>query len=182
MRTFISIDLPFSIKKKISQIQENLKKCDLAFKWVKSDNIHLTLKFLGEVEAEKLEQIKKILTKTSRSFKTFQVNLESFGFFPNAKKPRVFFISTNHQELLKSIADKLEEELTILGFEKEGRFKSHITLARIKDKQNLKCLKKELENIKLEEKFAVEEIILYKSTLTPEGAFHEVIFKSRFPA
>ena len=182
MRTFIAIGLPLSIRKKISQIQENLKKCNLTFKWVKPDNTHLTLKFLGSVDEEKLEQIKKIITKTSGGFKAFGVNLEGFGFFPNAKKPRVFFINTSHQELLKSIADKLEEELIILDFEKEGRFKSHITLARIKDKQNLECLKKELENIKLEEEFAVEEIMLYKSTLTPEGAIHEVIFKSSFPA
>jgi len=178
MRIFIAIDLPQEIKNKIDQIQSDFKKCDLAFKWVKPENIHLTLKFLGEIKQDRLDEIKKTIIEVSQNFKAFQANLSEFGFFPNERRPRVFFIATSEQDLLKSIAQKLEEGLEKIGFEAEGRFKSHITLARIKSPQNIDCLKQKIKEIKLVQNLPIKEIILFKSTLTGTGPIYEKIFKS----
>ena len=182
MRTFIAIDLPKEIKEKIAELEKDFTKCDLAFKWVKPENIHLTLKFLGNIDEEQIIKIKQAIAMVSGKFASFEVSFDSFGFFPNERKPRVFFISTTPEELLKNIAVKLEEELEALGFEKENRFKSHITLARIKNPKNIACLKEKIKNIRLDKKFPINEITLYKSTLTKEGPVYKEIFKSNLTA
>jgi len=182
MRSFIAISLPKEIKETITELEQGFTKCDLAFKWVKPENLHFTLKFLGNIDEEQIIKIKEAIAKVSDKFASFEVSFDSFGFFPHERKPRVFFISTTPEELLKNIAVKLEEELEVLGFEKEGRFKSHITLARIKSLKNINCLKEKVKNIRLDKKFSINEITLYKSTLTKEGPVYEEIFKSNLTA
>jgi len=182
MRAFIAIDLPEEIKSKIAELEDDLKRCDLAFRWVRPENLHLTLKFLGNIDQEQISKIKEAITKISGKFTAFQVSLSDFGFFPNERKPRIFFVNIDKEELLKSIARELEEELEPLGFDKENRFKSHITLARIKDLKNIDGLKPKIENIQLDEKFLIRAIILYESTLTKEGPIYGKIFKSNLTA
>jgi len=178
MRTFIAIDLPEKIKNKIAELENDLKKCDLAFRWVKPENLHLTLKFLGDISQEQVSKIKEAITKISGKFATFKANFNGFGFFPNARRPRVFFISIEKGELFRSIARELEEELETLGFDKENRFKSHITLARIKDLKNIESLKVKIKDTQLDEKFLIPAIILYKSTLAKEGPIYGEIARS----
>ncbi len=182
MRAFIAIDLPEKIKSRIAELEDDFKKCDLAFRWVRPENLHLTLKFLGDINQEQVSKIKEAITKISGKFTSFQASLNDFGFFPNERNPRIFFISIDKEELLKSIARELEEGLEPLGFDKENRFKSHITLARIKDLKNIDDLKPKIENIRLDEKFLIHAIILYESTLTGEGPIYGKIFKSNLTA
>ncbi len=182
MRAFVGIDLPKGIKQRIAELEEDFTKCDLAFKWVAPVNLHLTLKFLGNIDQGQISKIKQAITKTADGFSAVVVNFDSFGFFPDKRKPRIFFISTTGSELLKNIAAKLEEELETLGFEKEGRFKSHITLARIKNLKNIDCLRGKIENIPLDEKIPLDKITLYKSTLTEKGPIYENIFKINLTA
>src|SRR3989338_3133701 len=167
MRAFIAIDIGENLKNKLSQIQENLKECDLDFKWVKPENLHLTLKFLGEIEEKKLLEIKKIIEETAFSQKSFKLSFETFGFFPDSRRPRVFFVSTDNQDLLKTLVQQLEINLGKIGlpcpacrqaggrqgFPAENRFQSHLTLARIKVRKNLETLLENLEKIKLEGNF-----------------------------
>ena len=176
MRAFIGIDLPFKTKDKISKIQEDLKALNLKLKWANSKNIHLTLKFLGNIKELRIPEIKEAINKTTKDLSAFEISLKDFGFFPNQNKPRVFFIETSKANLLKSIADKLEDSLAKIGFEKEGRFKSHITLARIKALDNIALLKDKIETIKLEEKFQIKAVTLYQSTLTPDGPIYKEIY------
>jgi len=178
MRTFIAIGLPERIKNKIAELENDLKKCDLAFRWVKPENLHLTLKFLGDIGQGQITKIKEAITKVSGKFAAFEAGFNGFGFFPNERRPRVFFISIDKEKLLKSIAGELEEELETLGFEKKNRFKSHLTLARIKDLKNIECLKAKIKNTQLDEKFLIRAIILYKSTLTKEGPIYGKIARS----
>jgi len=178
MRTFIAIDLPSSLKEKIKKVLEKFKKCNLNAKWVESNNLHLTLKFLGEIKEDNLERIKKIIDTVAKKISSFEVSLKEFSFFPHPNNPRVFFISTDKEEKLREIAQDLEEQLLPLGFKKENRFKAHITLARFKSKKNIDCLKKELKNVSLKEDFLIKEIVLFKSILTSFGPIYEEIFKS----
>ena len=178
MRVFIAIGLPKEIKEKIAELEEGFTKYDLAFKWVKPENLHLTLKFLGNIDEEQIIKIKEAIAGVSGKFTSFEVNFDNFGFFPNGRKPRVFFISAAPEELLKSIAAELEEELETLGFEKESRFKSHITLARIKNPKNINLLKAKIKDTRIDKKFPINEITLYKSTLTKEGPVYEELTRS----
>ena len=136
------------------------------------------MKFLGDIEPPQLDEIKTIISETAKKFKYFEVALDKFGFFPNQKKPRVFFINVTAGDKLKSIADMLEEKLQGLGLEKEGKFKSHITLARIKQSKNITSLIKTAENISLKGNFPIKEITLYKSTLTKTGPIYEKVASS----
>jgi len=176
MRLFIAIDIPEDLKEKLARVRAKLKECGLDAKWVNASNIHMTLKFLGEAPEEKLDEIKSIVNATAGNFGKLELNVGDFGFFPNETSPRVFFISTDKEEILKNISLQLEDRLESLGFPKEGRFKSHLTIARFRTKKNIDCLKNEIKGMAIEAKFAVCEIILFKSLLTPAGPVYEKIF------
>jgi len=176
MRLFIAIDIPEDLKEKLARVIGGLKKCDLDAKWVNPSNIHITLKFLGETRGEQLEKIKAIISETAGNFAKLEIAAGNFGFFPNEISPKVLFISTNNDETLKNISLRLEDKVEGLGFPKENRFKSHLTLARFRGRKNIDRLKEEIKKITLEAKFAVCEIILFKSTLESSGPVYEKIF------
>ncbi|OPX30036.1 MAG: 2'-5' RNA ligase [Candidatus Omnitrophica bacterium 4484_171] len=179
MRTFIAIPLPQDIKNYLNSIQAQLKECDVYAKWVNIHNVHMTLKFLGETEEDKIPSIENTINKSTAGLHLLKVNLINFGFFPNERNPRVFFISTDEERTLQKIAYKLEKNLEPLGFNPEYRFRSHITLARLKGKRNIACLAAKSKEIKLDKPFHIKSIILYKSTLTPKGPIYEEIFKAK---
>lgn len=178
MRAFIAIDLPVEIKTKFHEKEILFKKYDLAAKWVDARNTHLTLKFLGETGEDKLSAIKKIMASVARQFSPFIVNLTNFGFFPDEKNPRVFFVAIDNHELLKSIVQKLEKELTEMGFPVENKFHPHITLARVKNLKNILCLKETVKKITLSENFEIKKITLFESALTKTGPVYKAIFNA----
>lgn len=173
MRAFIAIELPDQIKAGLAEITDKLKSCDLQAKWVKQENIHLTLKFLGEIKQEQVPEITSAIETTGSHFTAFKVSFTGFGFFPNEKKPRVFFVTTDKEKLLKEMYQTLEEKLQTVGFEKEERVKAHLTLARFKGLKNLDCLKKQLSEVSLDQSFPVAQMTLFKSTLTRSGPIYQ---------
>ena len=177
MRAFIGIDLPPNIKEKIRSIQELLHQ-DIDCKWINPDNSHITLKFLGDINEDRAEKIKIIIEETAKKHAAFNGSLSSLGFFPDDKKPRVFFIAVGRSENLKLISQCLEEKLEKIGFKKEDNFKPHITLARLKTAQKLKNLKKKTADLVLGQELPIKELVLYKSALTQNGPVYEKIFTS----
>lgn len=175
MRLFIAIDIPDNIKNTLFIIQTKLKSCNLEAKWVTPKNLHVTLKFLGEVEEKVIPELIKIIDEVNVKFTPFTVKLKEFGFFPNPRRPQVFFISTDQELKLKNIALLLEEKLESLGIKKEGKFKAHITIARIKSPKNIGCLIKGIETLSLNAAFSLEQIALIKSTLKSCGPIYERI-------
>ncbi len=181
MRTFIAIELPKEIKDFLSRLQEELKACGADVKWVAPENIHLTLKFLGEIDEKKLEKITGIIEETAQGKNKFQVCISSLGAFPKIDFPRVIWVGvdTGDKEV-KDIAKDLEEKIAKIGIPKEDRpFSSHITIGRTKSSltreglvQDLKD-KADLGGGKLN--FSVTKITLFKSTLTPKGPIYEVL-------
>ena len=178
MRAFIAIPLPQNIKDYLNSIQAQFKECDIYAKWVNTQNVHMTLKFLGEVEKEKIPSIENAINKSTAGLRPLKANLINFGFFPNERNPRVFFISTDEEETLQRTVYELEKNLEPLGFNPEYRFKSHITLARLKGKRNIACLTDKYKVIEPDKFFYVNSIVLYKSILTPKGPIYEEIFKA----
>lgn len=178
MRTFIAIELPGYLKDKLTRLIKDFTECDLAFRWVNVKNLHLTLKFLGDIELSQIDQVKQVILEVAGSFKAFTISFDNFGFFPNQRRPRIFFVGASKKGLLEDMARKIEDELEILGFKKGGRFKSHVTLARIKDLKNIDCLKNKIKQINLSEASPVAAITFYKSILTREGPIYQEIFRS----
>ena len=181
MRTFIAIELPLEIKNYLSRLQDELKTAGADVKWVKPDNIHLTLKFLGEVDEKKLDKISKIIAETAEGKNKFPARISSLGAFPKTDFPRVIWVGldTGDKEI-KQIAKELEEKIAKIGIPKEDRpFSSHITIGRLRTPLNRERLVQNLKDKaglggeKLE--FYVTKITLFKSTLTPSGPIYEAL-------
>jgi RNA 2',3'-cyclic 3'-phosphodiesterase len=164
MRTFIAIELPEEIKEQIVKIQKNLP--EFKGKFTEKENLHLTLKFLGEVDEKILDEIKKRLREIKP--KSFESEIKDMGMFSE----RIVWLSMkNCDELQKKVDDAL------FGlFEKEKRFMGHLTIARIKGLKDKKNFITKLKKIKISEmKFIVKNFNLKKSTLTEKGPVYEDI-------
>lgn len=182
MRTFIAIELPQEVKDSLSRLQEQLKTSQADVKWVSPQNIHLTLKFLGEVDESKLEKIGEILETLKADKAPFCMRLSSLGAFPKTNYPRVIWVGIDKGDSeTKEIAKFMEEKIARLGIPPEDRpFSSHITIGRVKSGLNREGLVKKLnESVnhfgQADLEFSVTKITLFKSTLTPKGPAYEIL-------
>ena len=182
MRAFIAIELPKEIRDSLANLQDKLKSTGADVKWVEPDNIHLTLKFLGEIDDQKLDKITSILENIAKDKNYFHICISSLGAFPRISSPRVIWvgIDTGEKET-KEIVKALEGKIEKIGIPKEDRpFSSHITIGRTRSALNLQKLAKGLETLESDLKikvaeFDVTKITLFKSTLTPKGPIYEVL-------
>ena len=179
MRTFISLELPENIKKEIFKSFESLKNSGVAFgNFVKKDNIHLTLKFLGNISEEKIKQIEKKLSEVS--FKSFDANVGEIGFFPSEKYIRIIWVDLIAKEIaqLKKIIDNKLHEIGINHDNRE--FSSHITVARIKKMKNKQDFFKKIKELKIKKmSFSVNSFFLIKSELRNNGPAYKVLKEFR---
>ncbi len=182
MRTFIAIDLSQEIKKVLFRLIEELDEMDKEHKkirWIKKEGMHLTIKFLGDVENKKISQIEKVLKNISGKFEPFVLKLKRTGTFPQGStNPRVLWIGIEEEETLKLLQHQMEAELEKLGFPRESRnFHPHLTLGRVKVfsnfRQTLLLLEKYRERIFGEMK--VEKITFFQSKLKPTGAEYSIL-------
>ncbi|HAM38118.1 MAG TPA: RNA 2',3'-cyclic phosphodiesterase [Elusimicrobia bacterium] len=178
MRLFIAVSIGEENKNKIFDIQSVLKRSCVDVKWIEKDNLHLTLKFLGEVAEDNLDSVKESIRRAVAEFKRFQINLESIGVFPNEKSPRVLWMGINKGEVeLKNISQNLEGSLEELGFKKETReFSAHLTIGRFRSNSEKEKLFKIIEKFQNENIIeSVNVVYLIKSTLSPKGPAYDVI-------
>ena len=184
MRCFIAIPLPQNIIRDLSDIQSKLKQTETDIKWVNSNNIHLTLKFLGYIEDAKIGEISKNLKEAFRKSKGFESALGKPGAFPSISNPRVIWlgISKNEDKITK-LQKIAEDVLEPLGFDRETRaFHPHLTLGRVRSKKNINKL---IEQIKTPQTskadpFPIEKIILFQSILKPSGAEYTALDEFEF--
>ncbi len=175
MRTFIAVDLPQEIKQKIDAVSSSLRNYGGRVSWVRAANLHLTMKFLGEIDDGLLPDLKRALQQQISQIPRFQFSLKDLGAFPNFHKPRVIWIGIDSGvEELTDLAIKVDEATHSLGFEKENRpFSAHLTIARVKDPRTVTDLIAEVQNTLFEsEPIHAEEVIIMKSQLTPRGAIY----------
>ena len=175
LRLFIAIELPSNIIDGLRNVQEELKDKSNKPSWAKPENIHLTLKFLGDTETGKIESMVNILEGIAGKSFSFEISVKGVGTFPAAGNPRVIWVGIEENKDMLQLYNNIEEGLATLGFEKERRdFKPHLTLGRIKFLNDRAGLKRGLEKVAGLNlaRFAVAGFALFKSTLTPEGAIH----------
>lgn len=180
MRTFIAVELLENIKKKIEEVQNPLKKTDTYISWVKPGNVHLTLKFLGEVEENKIEDVFYGTEKALKGAKSFSLSLKNLGCFPNLRRPRVVWVGVDKgKEELSFLQKNIEEELSKLGYPKEDRaFSPHLTIGRVKSPKNIEKLVKLIEKTDFQtEEVKINEVVVMKSQLHPQGAIYTPLRK-----
>ncbi|MCK5179147.1 MAG: RNA 2',3'-cyclic phosphodiesterase [Candidatus Omnitrophica bacterium] len=184
IRTFIAIPLDPKIRQTIAQAQNHLRELDCNIKWVNPENIHLTLKFLGEVKLKKIDAVKQSLEDLLGSVKPLPIELTQLGAFPDVKRPRIIWVGLNDDtKAISQLVSALEETLEKIGFKKEGRpFSPHITIGRIQSLKNLNLLSPEISGYSLppDLRQTISHITLYKSTLTSDGPIYDALKISHF--
>ena len=176
IRTFIAIELPAKIIDGLKEIQDELKDGTNKVTWVKPENIHLTIKFLGDIAADKIDSIAGLLESAAAKSHSFDISVKGVGGFPTIDNPRVLWVGIEEGNVnLSALYNNIEYALSAIDFAKEERpFKPHLTLGRIKFLKDKKGLKERIERFKdttLGE-YMVDGICLFQSRLTTEGAVH----------
>jgi 2'-5' RNA ligase len=173
LRSFIAIELPEAVISALSEFQEELKKCGADVRWVKPRNIHLTLKFLGNIDDKEAARVKEAIEGTSKNYSCFDLQVKGTGVFPNIKNPRVLWIAVSENEILEGLQKDIEDEMVFLGFEKEDRkFSPHLTLGRFRSSFGKESLLEKIELNKGREFgfIHVKLVSFMKSDLSPAGA------------
>ncbi len=169
MRTFISIDIPEEVRREIKRIQDKLP--EFFGKKTESENLHLTLKFLGETDEGKIEEVKNRLGEIR--FKKFETEIDYIGVF-SEKFIRIVWLHLSECDKLQKEIDRKLEDL----FNPENRFMSHLTIARVKAVKDRKEFLVKIQKMKIPQiKFIVNDFRLKKSTLTEQGPVYEDIEK-----
>lgn len=176
LRTFIAIELPPQVLAFIRSVQEELKATGLRMKWVRPQSIHLTLRFLGDVQVVDLEKIGDAMGDTVKGYGPISLAAKGLGVFPGIRRPRVLWVGIAGQMApLIRLQGELEQNLEAMGFPSERRtFRGHLTLARAKGRIDPKKLMNTMDEFKgfESETFTANEIVLFKSELKPEGAVY----------
>lgn len=180
MRIFIALELPAEIKTALGKLQNELRATHADVGWTKLENFHLTLKFLGEVEPQKIAAITKICEEVAATTPQFSLRLNDVGVFPNVKNPRVLWAGIEGDTNLVNLLHKnLDENLYTLGFAKETRpFNPHLTLGRIKTMKNVPQAIAKLLLYKFPAlNFDVKEIVVMQSQLHSQGSIYKPLMK-----
>ncbi len=168
-RLFVAVDLPESVKNSINSICGALPDA----RWVDVSQLHLTLRFIGEVDDGTFDSIKNSLAEITET--RFSLTLRGLGCFPPKRPPRVLWVGIEDNETLIRLAEKVEQTLVRKnGIEPEQRkFSPHITIARFRETSLSKVADYLARNGSFRtETFPVDAFYLYSSTLTPKGAIH----------
>jgi len=173
VRTFVAVNLDASLHKTLGDIIEKFASSRANVKWVAPENVHATLKFLGNVDETLLPDVFAACEKAADGFGPIELDLKAVGCFPNMSRPRVVWLGIEKGgELLKKLQRQVENELERIGFPKEKRgFKAHLTIGRVKGGDRISRLCQLLE----EEKdifigsMRAEKISVMKSKTLPAG-------------
>ena len=167
MRTFVAVELPDEVKKKIMKIQKQLPQFD--GKLTEEENLHLTLKFLGDIDDELLSQVKKRLRKIK--FNKFEAKIDFIDVFSPDYIKIIWLHIESCSELHKAVDEALGDILP-----REKRFMSHLTIARIKHIEDREEFLDKVQTIKIPEiKFGIEKFYLKKSTLSKAKPKYETL-------
>jgi 2'-5' RNA ligase len=182
LRLFIAIPLPTEVERQLDRLLTQLRPRSNNVKWVAAKNIHLTVKFLGDTDEALVPGIKSDIDKAAAPYQPFQTTLDTIGAFPNLRRPRVIWVGGSDPipDAVR-LADDIDLRMTKLGFEREKRpFKPHLTLGRVRQGRRVDELGDYLQTFELKPiPLLLDRIVLFKSTLTPQGAIYERLHETR---
>ena len=175
IRAFLAIDLDDDLKPKINKIIREFKKTDARIKYVDLVNLHLTLKFFGEIDTEGLNLLEDAIANVLGEFDTFNIKIKGCGAFPNNNRINVIWVGIDEDSIIRDMHDKLDKEFVRLGLDKDRKFSTHLTIGRMKSAKNKNKVKSTIEEFSDVEigEMEVTKVSLKKSTLTPAGPIYE---------
>ena len=180
MRTFIAIEIPSEVKSALAALQDDLRRAGADVSWTRPENIHLTLRFLGEVDEKRVGEVEKVCVTSAAKFQPFTLRLNDTGVFPNARQPRILWAGLAGEiEKAVEMRERLNDGLALIGFEREEKdFRPHLTIGRVKSNRKIRELLSLADARRVPaSSFLVTEIVLMKSELHPAGARYTAIAK-----
>lgn len=175
-RAFIAVALPVHVTEALGELQQKLRDFGIRMKYTDPENIHLTLKFLGDIRASDVEAINAQLSAAAGGFSPMTLSAAGMGAFPSIRRPRVLWTGVAGQrQRLEALQQEVENAMAAIGFEKEDRrFSGHFTLGRFKGKADADRLADAIRQFGsfTTEEFAADAVHLFESTLTPKGPIY----------
>ncbi|MBN2201494.1 RNA 2',3'-cyclic phosphodiesterase [bacterium] len=175
IRTFIAVPVPDSVSGSIASFASPLKRLDADVKWVRPESLHLTLKFLGDVETVRIPAVGDAMAEAVSESRAFTLQLGGSGFFPNASRPAVIWIGvTKGAGDLTHLAEAVDAAAVRCGFGAESRpFAAHLTIGRVRSPRGIDRLVTALSGSRYESApFSARTILIMKSDLQRTGAVH----------
>jgi 2'-5' RNA ligase len=181
MRAFVAVDLPESLRSALAEAQQEFHGACREVRWTRPEGVHLTLKFLGEISDEQAQKVQEALSQVGW-FDPFSLEVKGFGFFPDARRPRVFWAGVSSPPALGGLVERVESLMDSAGFPREARsYSPHLTLARFQAPRPQPALESAAaarSGIPLGN-FTVSKFFLFESKLSPQGARYRKVM--RFP-
>ena len=172
IRTFIAIELTDPVRAEIARIEDTLKGKGGDIRWVRPENLHLTLKFLGDVEPEQIAKVEEGVRVAVQECPPFELVLSGAGAFPNPQRPRVIWVGIREEgEKLRRVYRSIQHQLFRRRFPKEKkRFSPHLTVGRVRSPRGIEPVTEALQSLEVTPlTMAVEEIVVMRSDLYPTG-------------
>jgi RNA 2',3'-cyclic 3'-phosphodiesterase len=189
LRAFIAVEIPAEIKKAIAAQTASLHKdAGRAVRWVASDNIHLTLKFLGDISPVNIDLLSQALQFECSQQAAFEIGVCGLGSFPNLHRPRVIWTGLNAPRDLDHLQHKVESAAAHLGYEPEDKsFSPHLTIGRVREQVSsaeMKALQSALTELQVGDigSFTARTVTLFKSELQPGGPIYSALFSAQMGA
>lgn len=185
LRAFIAVELPLEIRQTVCAATSTLRnEIGALVRWIPIENMHLTLKFLGDVSPSNVELLSQMLRAEMDLFNCFDLRLNGLGSFPNLKRPRVLYIGIQAPAALEALQRGIESASSRLGYGSEERgFSPHLTIGRVK--QNVTAVEQQairhvLENTKIDSlgTARVNSVELFKSDLKPTGSVYTRLYSA----
>lgn len=185
LRAFIAVEIPLDIRQNVEHATSNLRRgTGSLIRWVAVENMHLTLKFLGDIPSPNVEMLTQMIQAEADSFHCFDIHLTGIGSFPNPKRPRVIYIGIQAPAALEAFQRQLESATRRLGYNVEERaFAPHLTIGRVR--QNIspddqQKIRRALEASKIDSLgiARVNSVHFYKSDLKPTGPVYTKLFSA----
>lgn len=183
-RTFIAIDLDESIRSRFAEVQDHLRAVRADMRWVRPEQAHLTLKFLGDATADQIEVMASALDAIAADATPFEIGFAGLGVFPNERRPRVLWIGLGEGTAhVRPVAAAIDQAAEAVGFERERRpFSGHITLGRFKSDSGWERLRDRMhEQVGFDAgRMTVGAVHLIESVLSPQGPQYTTLHTAPF--
>ena len=181
IRSFIAVEIPDNVRSEITRIISKTAENDFGVKWVKHENLHITLLFLGDVTNEFLQKGINELSAIAQTQKPFEMSFKNIGAFPSPRSPRIIWVGVEQgKNELTALQEKTENAFTGIGYKPEERkFHPHLTIGRVKERMSST---KVFETEYISTSFLIKSVVLFKSTLMPQGPIYEKIKEFYFLA
>ena len=187
LRAFIAVEIPIEIRQAVCNATSDLqKRTGSLVRWVPMENMHLTLKFLGDISPSNVDMLTQMMRAEADLFNCFDLRVTGLGSFPNLKRPRVIYIGIQAPAALETLHRGIESASRRVGYESEERgFSPHLTIGRVKQNATAteqQTIRRALEETKIDSlgTARVDSVHLYKSDLKPTGSVYTRLYSAPF--